>query len=224
MIKRILALSGISIAVTFAQAPAAQPLPDIKIDPNYKAPKTSWGEPDLQGLWPLNHLIAVNLERNRMYGNRLSLTDEEYAKAGGNVKDRKARVAAGAIPDRDTPDRPMRQTSLIIDPPDGRFPALTDLGKKLQADMQSSYKPGKTVFDSIDDFSAWDHCITRGMPVSMEPRNYNNGDSDHAIARVRGDSAPEMAHEGADYSDQRHAAARFQRKGMAGRIARPLGR
>ena len=41
--------------------------------------------------------------------------------------------------------------------------------------MKSSYSPGQTVFDSVDDFAAWDRCITRGMPVSMEPRNYNNG-------------------------------------------------
>jgi hypothetical protein len=69
----------------------------------------------------------------------------------------------------------MRQLSLIVDPPDGQFPALTEYGKKLQAEMKSSYKPGQTVFDAIEDFSAWDRCITRGMPVSMEPRNYNNG-------------------------------------------------
>jgi hypothetical protein len=41
--------------------------------------------------------------------------------------------------------------------------------------MKSSYKPGQTVFDAIEDFATWDRCITRGMPVSMEPRNYNNG-------------------------------------------------
>ncbi len=41
--------------------------------------------------------------------------------------------------------------------------------------MHGSYKPGQTVFDSPDDFDSWDRCITRGMPVSMEPRNYNNG-------------------------------------------------
>jgi hypothetical protein len=41
--------------------------------------------------------------------------------------------------------------------------------------MRSSYRPGQTIFDSPADFSAWDRCITRGMPVSMEPRNYNNG-------------------------------------------------
>ena len=69
----------------------------------------------------------------------------------------------------------MKQTSLIISPENGQFPELTDYGKKLQAEMKSSYRPGQTVFDNVDDFSSWDRCITRGMPVSMEPRNYNNG-------------------------------------------------
>ncbi len=41
--------------------------------------------------------------------------------------------------------------------------------------MHGSYKPGQTVFDTPNDFDSWDRCITRGMPVSMEPRNYNNG-------------------------------------------------
>src|SRR5690606_6333485 len=69
----------------------------------------------------------------------------------------------------------QRQTSLIVDPPNGRFPKLTPLGEELQSQMNSSYEPGKTVFDTIDDFDSWDRCITRGMPVSMLPRNYNNG-------------------------------------------------
>jgi hypothetical protein len=41
--------------------------------------------------------------------------------------------------------------------------------------MHGSYKPGQTVFDTPDDFDTWDRCITRGLPVSMLPRNYNNG-------------------------------------------------
>ncbi len=185
MIGRILVLSGMSIAVMLAQSssPATakenQPFAyDVKIDPKFTPPKTPWGEPDLQGIWPLNHLIRVGLERNRMYGNRLYKTDEEVnPPAGGGRGGRGgggARAAA-AIPVADSSDRVMRQTSLIVDPPDGRFPALTDYGKKLQAEMKGSYRPGQTVFDAVEDFSAWDRCITRGMPVSMEPRNYNNG-------------------------------------------------
>jgi hypothetical protein len=67
----------------------------------------------------------------------------------------------------------MRITSLISDPPNGRFPALTAKGKELYDKMHGSYKPGQTVFDTPDDFDTWDRCITRGLPVSMFPRNYN---------------------------------------------------
>jgi len=189
MIRRILALSGISIAVVFAQgrggAPPAPAEPgtakerklwayDVTVDPKYVPPKTAWGEPDLQGTWPLNHLIRVGLQRGKQYGDRLYKTDAEMNPAAGRGGRGGGRAAA-AIPVADSSDRPMRQLSLIVDPPDGQFPPLTDYGKKLQAEMKSSYKPGQTVFDNVDDFSAWDHCITRGMPVSMEPRNYNNG-------------------------------------------------
>jgi hypothetical protein len=189
MIRRILALGGISISLAFAQnagrggrggAPPAPVEPgtakerqlfayDVTIPPNYTPPKTPWGEPDLQGIWPINHLIAVPLTRQKQYGDRLYRTDQEFAALTARAR------GTAAIPDRDYPDKLMRQLSLIVDPPDGQFPELTDYGKKLQAEMKSSYRPGQTVFDSIEDFSAWDRCITRGMPVSMEPRNYNNG-------------------------------------------------
>jgi len=190
MIRRILALGGISVAIACAQGRggrgAAPPEPaepgtakerqlwayDVKPVTNYAPPKTLWGDPDLQGIWPINHLIAVPLTRPTrplMYGDRLYRTDKEFAALTARAR------GTGPIPDRDYPDRLMRQLSLIVDPPDGQFPELTEYGKKLQAEMKSSYRPGQTVFDSIDDFAAWDRCITRGMPVSMEPRNYNNG-------------------------------------------------
>jgi hypothetical protein len=190
MIKRILALGGISIAIALGQAPSpaaakAKPAagkaapaaakPAAASGANYTPPKTPWGEPDLQGIWPLNHLIAVPLQRPAQLGNKASLTDEEIATAQKTLEARNSRFEGAAIPVADTSKKVMRQTSLIVDPPNGRFPELTEYGKKLQAEMKSSYKPGQTVFDSIEDFSAWDRCITRGMPVSMEPRNYNNG-------------------------------------------------
>lgn len=182
MIKRILALSGISIAVATAQAPNPAPAktkPAAQAKPaagaKYTPPKTPWGEPDLQGMWPLNHLIAVGLQRPARLGDKAALTDEEVAAQQTAADQRLARSKSGAIPVADASAKVMKQTSLIVDPPNGQFPELTDYGKQLQADMKSSYKPGQTVFDTVDDFAAWDRCITRGMPVTMEPRNYNNG-------------------------------------------------
>ncbi len=182
MSRSILVLGGISMTLALAQTPApkgaAPAKPAAKAAAaagKYVPPKTPWGEPDLQGIWPLNHLIAVGLQRNPQYGDRAYLSEDEIAKAQSALDARNKRFESGPIPQADTSKKVMRQTSLIIFPENGRFPELTDYGKQLQAQMNSSYKPGKTVFDSIDDFAAWDRCITRGMPVSMEPRNYNNG-------------------------------------------------
>jgi hypothetical protein len=180
MIRRILALGAIGLAAGFAQSSGARSSSPktaqrTQTSTNWTPPKTAWGEPDLQGLWPLNHLIAVPLERPRQYGTQANLTDDEVARAKAALEARNKRFEGGAIPVADTSNRVMRQTSLIVYPLDGRFPGLTEYGKKLQAEMKSSYRPGQTVFDNVDDFSAWDRCITRGLPVSMEPRNYNNG-------------------------------------------------
>src|SRR3984885_8396188 len=98
MIRQILAVGGISIAMTFAQTPGAQSTGTAKgyqpvtPAPGWTAPKTPWGEPDLQGIWPINHLIAVPLERPKQYGDRLYLTDDEFAKAKANIEARNSRL------------------------------------------------------------------------------------------------------------------------------------
>jgi hypothetical protein len=140
----------------------------------YKQPLTPWGEPDLRGIWPLNHLISTPFQRPEQFGERRFLTDEEFAAAQKRADDRNTRFLSGAIPQADA-GQATRQTSLMIDPPNGRFPELTRRAQELYEQMRGSYKPGQTVFDSPEDFDSWDRCITRGLPVSMLPRNYNNG-------------------------------------------------
>jgi hypothetical protein len=137
-------------------------------------PQTPWGEPDLRGTWPLNHLISTPFQRPERFGERRLLTDEEFAAAQKSAADRNTRFQSGAIPQADAGEA-TRLTSLLVDPSNGRFPELTAKGKALYEQMRGSYKPGQTVFDSPDDFDTWDRCITRGLPVSMLPRNYNNG-------------------------------------------------
>jgi hypothetical protein len=138
---------------------------------------TSWGEPDISGMWPINHLVTNRLTRAAQYGDRLYLTDEEFKTAQAAAERTQKQRASGALPSSES-GAAIRQTSLIVDPPNGQFPALTDYGKQLQSKMNSTYKPGKDAegsYDGIEDFGPWDRCITRGLPVSMEPRNYNNG-------------------------------------------------
>src|SRR6185295_7515528 len=87
------------------------------------------------------------------------------------------------------PTLPERQTSMIVDPPNGKLPELTAEGQRRSALMKSSWQtadesvdippPGSkqklAVWDAPEDFDSWDRCITRGMPTSMMPYRYNNG-------------------------------------------------
>ena len=36
----------------------------------WKPPMTPWGEPDLRGIWPLNHLISTPFQRPEKFGDR----------------------------------------------------------------------------------------------------------------------------------------------------------
>ncbi len=173
MTQRMLALGAMSMGLVLY--PAAAQESQQPANKTWTAPKTPWGEPDLQGIWPLNHLIATPFQRPEKYGDRRFLTDEEYAAAQKNAQARNKRFESGAIPQADSGTQVMRLTSLMNEPANGRFPALTPKGQELYDKMHGSYKPGQTVFDTPDDFDSWDRCITRGMPVSMLPRNYNNG-------------------------------------------------
>jgi len=114
------------------------------------------------------------------------LTESEYKKrlgaASRQVDRHAAAIAAGnfgqALQTGVTdPTAPQRQTSLIVDPPNGKLPEMTAEGKRLSALMKSSWAlPGETqMWDSYLDFDSWDRCITRGMPSSMMPYRYNNG-------------------------------------------------
>jgi len=194
MMKRSVILSaslvlGLSAPFVVAQtqrgqqaAPAANDAPKAPAaaapKASYVPPKTPWGEPDLQGMWPLNHLIATNLQRNPQYGTRRFLTDEEFAAAEKSAQQSSERFQGGAIPTADARTA-SRLTSLISDPPDGRVPAFTPKGQEMFEKLHGSYRPrqvdGRDIFDNIDDFDTWDRCITRGMPVSMLTRNYNVG-------------------------------------------------
>ena len=42
-------------------------------------PMTPWGDPDLRGTWPIQHLIGTPFQRPEEYGTRETYTDEEFA-------------------------------------------------------------------------------------------------------------------------------------------------
>jgi len=184
MMRRSAFLLAAALAALPAAA-AAQDDTDLTVVPpvpeNYKAKTTEWGEPDFRGGWPIDHLNGrTPLERDPKYGNRVFLTQQEFAERDEAVQqlakryeneDEKGTMGIGHWAEVASANR---RTSWIVAPANGRLPAYTEEGKKLSAAMHSSWRRGQT-FDWVTDFDSWDRCITRGLPASMFPVMYNNG-------------------------------------------------
>src|ERR1700722_8362214 len=103
---------------------------------SWTPPKTSWGDPDLQGMWPGTDLLGTPLQRDPKLGTHALLNDDEYAR-----KEARAKLVGDDA--QDLPGnigspiwwlergKPTRQASLIVEPPDGRIPPLTREAIKL---------------------------------------------------------------------------------------------
>ena len=164
--RRVRAVGAMSIAVgclTLGTLAAQAPLR------NWTPPMTSWGDPDLTGVWPLTHLNGTPVQRPAEFGERRLLTDQEYLKRQADLTANRIRLA-GAWAEVGEANR---LTSLIVDPPNGRLPPLTDEGRRRAAAMTSSWSD--MLFASAADFNALDRCMTRGLPASMFPFMYNGG-------------------------------------------------
>ncbi|HTG90044.1 MAG TPA: hypothetical protein VL914_07605 [Vicinamibacterales bacterium] len=142
------------------------------------AARTPWGDPDLQGVWSIATITPF--ERPRALADKQVLTAEEAEEIertnlATNNQDRRdgagtdadlARAYNDFWWDRGTKVVSTRQTSLVVDPPDGRVPALTAEGQKRATERAARG------YDSWEDRSLWERCITRGLP--MIPGPYNN--------------------------------------------------
>src|SRR3989442_8753916 len=150
--ERLLLLAGmativasVSLAMRSAAGQASattsqEPAVAVKTGP---APKTPWGEPDLQGIW--SREVDIPLERSTKYADREFFTDAERAELDRLIagivsrESDESRRARGTERDVNseftqapyTMHLPVgRRTSLIVDPPNGRIPPLTPEAKK----------------------------------------------------------------------------------------------
>jgi hypothetical protein len=187
----VLATFGVISLVVVLQAQVSnRALANHGTEDSYRPPRTSWGDPDLEGKWPSTNMAAVPLQRPESFGTRNVLTDAEFA-------ERQAQAARQAVQDVadfdfDNPSIPFgqvgggqsppqhwfergatqRQVSLIVDPPNGRLPALTAAAQKREADRRRE-SPAQPA--SYSDFTLYERCITRGLTGSILPGGYNNG-------------------------------------------------
>ena len=139
----------------------------------WTAPRTAWGDPDLQGVW--SYASLTPLQRPAAMGDKEFFTPEEAAaRYKGSTAERP--LVPGVVGsynshwfDKGRVDASLR-TSLIVDPPNGRLPPLTAAGKaRVQARSQRvSGRP-----ESWLNFPAWARCITyHGVPPIST--GYNN--------------------------------------------------
>ena len=139
-----------------------------------QAGRTPWGDPDLQGVW--TNTTTTPMERPDEYAGRSALTDEERAELDAlaeSYRDRKPPPGSTGAYNSFWVDRGTRsaQTSLVVDPPDGRLPALTARVRERDAAVAASRNAAP---DSFTDLNLYDRCITRGLPGAMIPGFYNH--------------------------------------------------
>jgi hypothetical protein len=139
-----------------------------------------WGDPDLEGIW--TNATLTTLQRAPELGTKAVFTPEEAAawekqRIQATNADRPLRAGeVGAYNDaffeRGTRGVKSRRTSLIIDPPDGRFPAFTAEAQR-KVDARAKHE-AESPADRPDDRWLTERCILFGATVPMLPEPYNN--------------------------------------------------
>ena len=147
------------------------------------APRTSWGQPDLRGVW--DYRTITPLQRSEELAGTEVLSTEEAAKLQEILLTRRnndrrsseaAKDVAGAYNDfwldygnSLTEDK---RTSLIVDPPDGRIPAFTPAGQEREDTRKAAMKRPA---HGPEDRGPFERCLigfNAGPP--MKPSGYNN--------------------------------------------------
>jgi hypothetical protein len=166
---------------------------------SYNPPRTPWGDPDLQGVWPGTEMVGVPLQRPAQFGTRNVLTEQEFQQRVKQAQQTEEQALAeidvfsvdtsnaGAVGSPTSPPphwlergKPSHQASLIVDPPDGRQPPLAAEGEKRAAEQRALQQARRERLqgreaDTYTDRSLYDRCITRGVIGSILPVIYNNG-------------------------------------------------
>lgn len=187
MIRRFpvsLFVCSFGVAVLAAQVTAvAQTRPATA--GTWTAPRTSDGQPDLQGFW--TNTTYTPLQRPNDIKKEFFTEEELNALVKKNATEEAEQTVPGTIPDvhydftqfgLDRSEGVMalsRRTSMIVDPSDGKLPPLSAEGRKRAAERAEVRKRAGGPFDAAQNQSLSVRCINMdrdGPP--MLPGAYNN--------------------------------------------------
>lgn len=173
-------------ATAVAMASGCNSTPASSADPAvWTQPRTPWGDPDLQGVW--RYEAAIALERPKALEGRALLTDEEVAAQEAIEQEQAANRLAGlegeVVGRRSIAESPIRgneynsfwqdhgrprqihrQTSLIVEPSDGRIPYTADARK---AEDRAAARYGVGPYESFLDPDTGERCLTDGVTGMM---------------------------------------------------------
>ena len=186
-----LAATGLAAGLQAARKPAVTAAPTKAA--GYVPAKTPWGDPQIEGVYSNDDETGIPFERPAQFdGRRIEdITPEELSALNKQRNEQfNAGVAgtefAGGIrpPTHlifDSFDRRNSTPWLVVDPPDGRVPPLTEEARtrvrrpvSLKGRGVSSNANAVGPFNSYEDLGLYDRCITRGIPSSMMPAGYGS--------------------------------------------------
>lgn len=176
MSRRSIAVGLFGLTLSFlplaAQTKSASPQKPAR--KTWTPTRTPDGQPDLQGTW--TNPTITPFERPQELAGKATLSDEEAAKLEQRAE--QSRIdrppTEGDVGsynqvwfDSGTKVVSTHQTSLVVDPPDGRVPLKRSAEEKRDFNLAHNA-------DSYEYMSPWDRCVTRGVPAAMFPAGYNN--------------------------------------------------
>ena len=207
-------VAAVSLAIVSAQAPSGTRAVDgTTVDPdaaikaaaermraeagaqkNWTVPRTPWGDPDLRGLW---HLATYTpLQRPPHLADKPFYTEEEAIAAFKRAVEADAEVDPRTV-HYDWKEysmdawqggaRPSVRTSLIVDPPDGRLPPLTDAAKQRQAARAAAAKlrnPEVSILTFGNFLSTYTRCIIGQTAVPLIQGGNPGANSEDLAASV----------------------------------------